>query len=91
MSTTEGKIIAERALVVTHEDDRVNIHHNGKRVYAVYQDGWTTEREALREYVKWAYDTTGTYTEVIPEPLHHNGTGWTKGAGHYTVRLRVKN
>jgi hypothetical protein len=86
----KGKILHERAVEVTHDGGLVNVHWDGMLQYSTRQDGWTSEAGAIREAYTMLIDTVGTYTEVIPEPLHHNGTGWTKGAGHYTVRLRVK-
>jgi hypothetical protein len=86
----KGKILHEQVVTVEHSDDRVHVSWKGHRQYSTAQDGWTTEASAIREAYTMLLDTQGCWVEVIAEPLHHNGTGWTKGAGHYTVRLRVQ-
>lgn len=89
MAITKGRITHERAVQVTHKDTRVLVSWDGKVQYTTVQDGWTSEAAAIREAYRMLIDTVGYHVEVIAEPIHHNGRGWTKGAGHYTVRLRV--
>jgi hypothetical protein len=91
MATTKGKIVREYAVTVEHKDARVLVSWDGKVQYSTVQDGWTSEASAIREAATFLLDTEGCWVEVQPAPLHHNGTGWTKGAGHYVMRLRVKN
>lgn len=86
---TKGKIMNERAVKVTHKDNRVQVSWDGAVQYSAHQDGWTSEASAIREAYTMLIDTVGCYVEVIADRLPVSSP-W-QGAGHYTVRLRVRN
>lgn len=90
MAATKGRIVREYAVTVEHKESRVLVSWDGQVQYSTVQDGWTSEAGAIREAATFLLDTLGCWVEIQSQPLHHNGTKWTKSAGHYVMRLRVQ-
>lgn len=97
---TKGKVLAEYAVTVTHNDRHVLVSWDGAVQYRALQDGWTSEAGAIREAARFLLDTDGCYVEVVQDyaparcPREKGGCLVSHSApvqGHYSMRLRVKD